>query len=216
MSKEISAILWDNDGILVDTERLYFQAAQEAMRLVDFELSVEMFREFVLLEARGAWHLLQEQGVDESKIAELKKWRDQRYVELISNHSKPMDGIVTVLEQLKKQHRMAIVTSCKPEHFALIHRESNLLHHFEFALTREQYNESKPHPEPYLTALEKMQLPAEQCLVIEDSARGLRAADDAGIRCWVVPSELTAGSDFSRAEKILNSVSEIPKAILDS
>jgi len=71
----------------------------------------------------------------------------------------------------------------------------------------------KPHPEPYLKALELSGFSREECLVIEDSPRGLAAAVSAGIRCMVIPSKFTSGNNFTGAYKILKSVRDLPGAL---
>lgn len=108
---------------------------------------------------------------------------------------------------------MAIVTSSQREPFDCIHRRGGILRHFELVLTREAYARSKPDPEPYLTALSRLGLPADECLVIEDSERGLRAAKAAGLRCWVVPSALTRGSRFEAADRVLADLNELRAAL---
>jgi HAD superfamily hydrolase (TIGR01509 family) len=110
---------------------------------------------------------------------------------------------------------MAIVTSSRPEHFALIHDRSGLLKYFDFVLTRDDYVCSKPHPEPYLTALHKSGLRPEDCRVIEDSERGLLAACRAGLGCLVIPGKLTRTGDFSSAERVLANIREVPGALDD-
>ena len=104
---------------------------------------------------------------------------------------------------------MGIVTSSEPDHFALIHQTTGLLAYFRFVLTASDYTHSKPHPEPYLLAVEHSGCRQEECLVIEDSERGLMAAKEAGIRCIVVPGEFTRGSNFAGAYKVLESLTEL-------
>ena len=98
---------------------------------------------------------------------------------------------------------MAIVTSSEPEPFAAVHARAGILHRFELALTRDQYEKAKPDPEPYLRAVERLGVARASCLVIEDSERGLRAAKAAGLTCWIVPSELTRGGRFAEADAVL-------------
>ena len=88
-------------------------------------------------------------------------------------------------------------------------RPFHSLPYFQFALTSGDYKNSKPHPEPYLKALERSGCRREECLVIEDSERGLIAAREAGLRCIVVPSELTRGRNFDGAYKVLESLTEL-------
>ncbi len=89
-----------------------------------------------------------------------------------------------------------------------------MLHFFDFVLTREDYVRSKPCAEPYLLALQRSRLKAEEVLVIEDSPRGLTAAKNAGLSCWVLPGGYTAEQDFAGADRILNSIMEVPGLLL--
>ena len=98
---------------------------------------------------------------------------------------------------------MAIVTSSEPGPFARTHARTGLLPHFELVLTRVDYTNAKPNPEPYLCAVSRLGVPPARCLVIEDSERGLRAAKAAGLACWVVPSGLTASGNFAAADAVL-------------
>ena len=132
--------------------------------------------------------------------------RDRRYQELVVAGDAAtllLPGVAEGLAALAGRFRMAIVTSSEPEPFAAAHARAGILHHFELALTREQYKEAKPAPEPYLRAVERLALAPERCLVVEDSERGLRAAKAAGLACWVVPSELTRGGRFGDADAVL-------------
>ncbi len=94
-----------------------------------------------------------------------------------------------------------------------MHAETGLLPFFDFILTREDYVLSKPDPEPYRLAMERSGCRPEECLVVEDSERGLQAALAAGIRCIVVPNDLTQGAAFAGAWRILPSCREIPGEI---
>ena len=68
----------------------------------------------------------------------------------------------------------------------------------------------KPHPDPYLMAIERSGAAPEECMAVEDSERGLEAAVVAGIRCIIVPTALTRGCRFAGAHAIVSSVSEVP------
>ena len=108
---------------------------------------------------------------------------------------------------------MAIITTCKPPDFALIHEERSILDHMEFCLTREDYDQAKPHPEPYLKGLQRFGATSAEAVVIEDSERGLKSAVAAGIDCIVVANEFTASHDFSKATAKVDTFWELPSAI---
>jgi HAD superfamily hydrolase (TIGR01509 family) len=207
------ALLWDHDGVLVDTEGLYCRSVQEVLASVGVELSPAQYRQLFLIEGKGAFHLARERGVSEAQIEALRRERGRRYLELLRSEPVLLPGVPHIVQRLSRHHRMAIVTSSEREPFELIHRGTDLLQHFELILTRDAYVHSKPHPEPYLTALVRLGLPAEACLVIEDSQRGLRAAKAAGLTCWVVPSALTQDSDFSAADCVFDSLSQLADAL---
>jgi HAD superfamily hydrolase (TIGR01509 family) len=207
------AILWDNDGVLVDTERLYFQATAEQLARVGVALSEADYLEYFLRQSCGAWHLAHERGVSVAETDALRDLRDARYLELIATHDVLLPGVERALTALAGRFRMAIVTSSQPRPFEAIHQRARILHHFEFALTRRDYAESKPHPEPYLRALERLQLAAADCLVIEDSERGLAAANAAGLTCWIVPSAQTRACRFAGADRVLANLDAVVAAL---
>ena len=208
----LQAIFFDNDGVLVDTEALYYQATRELLSTVDVPLSEEAYLELFLRQSRGAWHLAEARGVSAEQVVALKRRRDERFAALIDEAPRLIPGVSEVLARLAQRYRLAVVTSS--DHFAQIHRHTGLLQLFEFVVTPADYRFSKPHPEPYLKAIERSGLQPEQCLVVEDSERGLRAAKAAGLTCWVVPSGLTRGCAFEGADRILGSVAEVESALV--
>ena len=212
------AILFDNDGVLVDTEALYFQANREALATVGAVLDEETYVECLLREGLGVWHLAEARGVSPAGIDALRAERDRCYFDLVEQPTADLviPGVAELLPKLAARYRLAIVTSSEPGPFARTHARTGLLPHFELTLTRHDYVESKPHPEPYLTAVARLGVPAARCLVIEDSERGLRAAKAAGLACWVVPSGLTAGGNFAAADAVLPDLTVAAARLLDA
>ncbi len=204
------AIFWDNDGVLVDTEELYFQATRQVLATVGVTLTEEMYVELFMMQGRGAWHLVQTAVPGFEALSALRDRRNAIYLELLKMHSKVIDGVEEVLARLSGRYCMGIVTSSRRMHFDAIHRSSGLLKHFAFVLTREDYGRAKPDPEPYQRAVERCGLTKDHCLVVEDSERGLAAATAAGLRCVVIPGSLTAKGKFEGAAAVLSSVRSLP------
>lgn len=212
----LKALLWDHDGVLVDTEKFYYQANRELLEEVGVTLSPSDYRRFLLVEGTGAWHLAAARGCTPEQITELKRRRDARYRELLLTEDVAIAGVSELLAELQPRARMAIVTSSLRTHFDAIHSRTDIPSYFELILTREDYRVSKPDPEPYLTAVSRLGVPASQCLVIEDSERGLAAAKAAGLSCWVIPSDLTRESDFSAADRRLDGHPALRSALLSA
>jgi HAD superfamily hydrolase (TIGR01509 family) len=206
-------IFWDNDGILVDTEWLYFEATRQTLASIGIPFGEEEYRKLFLQEGRGAWHLAREAGLSGEETQNLRQRRNQMFSELLGARDLLVPGASAVLERLSPAYRHAIVTSSRRDHFTLIHKNTGLLPFFSFVLTREDYTNSKPNPEPYTKALLLSGVPSGKCLVVEDSERGLRAAKSAGLTCWIVPSVLTRGSDFRTADRVLQTIGEVAELL---
>jgi HAD superfamily hydrolase (TIGR01509 family) len=209
----IKAILWDNDGVLVDTEHLYFEATRTVLGSAGITLSQEQYVELFLMQGKGAWHLAEERGFLPTEVERLRDERNALYTRLLTAGTRPIPGITTLLDALHGKYGMGIVTSSRRDHFDLIHQSTDLLKYFDFVLTSDDCARSKPDPDLYLKAVEKTGVGVEQCVAIEDSERGLEAATRAGMRCLIVPSRLTRGRAFLGAHGVLDSVSEIPAAL---
>jgi HAD superfamily hydrolase (TIGR01509 family) len=204
----LEAVFWDNDGILVDTEELYYQATRMVLAEAGFAITAETFTELALRQGRSVFDLLRE-SFDDAAIERLRAERNARYAARLAAGVPALDGIEAVLAALHGRVTMGVVTSTNPEHFEIIHRGTGLARYFDFVLTNVDYERTKPDPAPYLAALRRSDLSAAQCIAIEDSERGLAAARAAGLRCIVVPRGLTRGGDFGAAYRVLDDVRDI-------
>ncbi|MFL6871856.1 MAG: HAD family hydrolase [Candidatus Azotimanducaceae bacterium] len=207
-STDYKYILWDNDGVLVNTEQWYFAATREALAELGVQLPIDAYQQ-IMIQGRSSWELAAQAGVDPQQIKDGQDLRDELYRTYLRNNDLRIKGVFEVLSELAQHYQMAIVTTCRRDDFELIHSNLDLLQFMQFVLTREDYAESKPHPEPYLTALQKFSATSSQALVVEDSERGLRAAQAAAIDCAVVDYHFTRGHDFSAAQYRLQTLKEL-------
>ncbi len=204
-------VLFDHDGVLVDTEPLYFAATRQHLARLGVDLGHE---QFLALQVRGgnAWQLVDpalEKRVDEERDA-----RNATYQHLLRSRPIEIEGVLDTLQALAGMVKMCIVTTARRDDFELIHRHRSIVPYMDFVLCREDYERSKPDPEPYLTALARFDVAPENALVVEDSARGLAAAMAAGLDCAVVHSPFTAGQDFTGARYQLEKLAALEE-ILD-
>jgi HAD superfamily hydrolase (TIGR01509 family) len=205
----LQGILWDNDGVLVDTERLFYEANRDLFQRYGVALDEQHFFDWYLADNCGAWHLMAPVPGPQ-RIEALRAERNRAYAQrLAGEHIPAMDGVAALLAALAPRVRMGVVTSSNADHFHIIHGRLDLLRHFEFVLTGESYADSKPSPEPYLLGLERLGLPARDCVVIEDSPRGLQAAVAAGIRCIVLRHALTRRHSFPGAYRVVDSMAQL-------
>ena len=203
-------IFWDNDGVLMETEHLYFQANAEALAQAGVELTLEEFCRVSLRRGESVLELAAGAGRNDSVAAELRRFRDGIYYRLLGEEARAIPGVRDALTRLHGRLPMAIVTSCRRENFLQMHRASGLLGYFDFILTREDYGASKPDPEPYLTACARAGLSPDRCLAIEDSERGVVSAARAGLAVAAIPGEMNRGGDFGAARWLLEGIHELP------
>jgi HAD superfamily hydrolase (TIGR01509 family) len=208
-------LLLDHDGVLVDTEPWYFRAGQRA--LADLGLTVDR-DDYLQGMSRGlgTWARARAAGVDEATIGRQRELRDAEHQEYLRTEAIEIDGVVDVLAELARHVRMAIVTTAKRADFDLIHEQRRIVPFMEFVLVREDYQQAKPRPEPYLTGLERFGATTDEALVVEDSARGLASAVAAGIDCAVVHNDFTRGQDFSGATWRIDSLSQLADIVVRS
>ena len=209
-------ILWDNDGVLVDTERWYFQATREIFAGVGIALTVELYFEYFLSRSSGTSQFASVHGVSEADIAEMQGARNERYLQMLEQEEITIAGVRETLARLRPHFVMGIVTSSRRPHFETMHRRTGLLEFFDFAITHEDYARSKPASDPYLAAVARSGLPAGRCLAIEDAPRGLIAARAATLDCWVIPTELTRRATFSGATRVLDRITDVSALLLDA
>jgi len=206
-------IFWDNDGVLMETEHLYYQANAEALAQAGVELTLENFCRISLRQGESVLSLAAVAGQGGGEPAELRRVRDEIYFRLLGEEARVYPGVQDTLERLHGRLPMAIVTSCRRENFLQMHRDSGLLCYFDFFLTREDYFASKPDPEPYRTACARAGLQPGRCLAIEDSERGVISAARAGLVVAAIPGEMNRGGDFGAARWLMDNIHELPKLL---
>ncbi|MGH8967791.1 MAG: HAD family hydrolase [Actinomycetes bacterium] len=207
-------VLFDHDGVLVDTEFWYYTAGERALADVGFTLDKDQYLRD-MSHGLGTWAQVRAAGVDERTIARQRTVRDAYYQEYLRTEAIEIDGVSDVLAELSQHVRMAVVTTSKRADFDLIHESRQILPFMDFMLVREDYTHAKPHPEPYLTGLKAFGATRDEALVVEDSSRGLRSAVAAGIDCAVVENDFTSSQDFSRASHRIDTLTELKDLVLD-
>jgi HAD superfamily hydrolase (TIGR01509 family) len=207
-------LLFDHDGVLVDTEFWYYKAGERALADIGLTLDKDRYLED-MNQGLGTWAQAKAAGIDEQTISRQREVRNDYYQEYLRTEAIEIEGVVETLAELSKHVRMAIVTTAKRADFDLIHRKRQVRQFMDFVLVREDYKLAKPHPEPYLTGLRRFAATREETLVVEDSLRGLNSAVAAGIDCAIVYNDFTKAHDFSRASYQIETLMELKDIILN-
>lgn len=202
-------ILFDNDGVLVHTEPLYFKANIMALKEY-FNISLE-FEEYMKIMSEGTtvWQKAFEKGFSQKEIEIAKNQRNEYYQNFLRTENILIPQVKKVLEKLSKKYKMGIVTTSRRVDFEIIHKNLGIVDYMDFVLCEEDYNFAKPHPEPYLKGLEMFKADKDEAIVIEDSTRGLSSAYKAGIQCVIVKNKFIITQDFSKASYFIDTLGEL-------
>lgn len=207
-------ILFDNDGVLVHTEPLYFKANIKALKEF-FDISLE-FEEYMKIMSEGTtvWQKAWDRGFSQEEIQIARNKRNKYYQEYLKSENILIDGVKEVLKELSKNYKMAIITTSRRVDFEIIHKDLGIVDFMDFVLCEEDYEFAKPHPQPYLKGLEIFGAAKNEAIVVEDSKRGLTAAYRARIECVIVKNDFTTTQDFSQATFFIESLKQL-KTILN-
>jgi HAD superfamily hydrolase (TIGR01509 family) len=223
----LKAIIFDCDGVLVDTERdahrVGFNRAFKAMG-IDAEWEVELYGK-LLLVAGGKERMrayfddygwpedkVAEFGSRDALIAELHKTKTQITSELVLSLA-VRPGILRIVDQARAAGvKLGVCTTSNPKFIDAVldlfgpERKAA----FAFVHAGDVVAKKKPAPDIYLMALETLALPAHECVVIEDSRNGLLAAKGAGLPCLITTSTYTVDEDFSEADRVVPELGDAP------
>ena len=206
-------ILFDNDGVLVETENWYYEANKKALKKLGLDLDFDFYQS-IMIKGGSAFELAQINQIENDVIEKHRKIRDEYYQEFLLTKDLAIPNVKKVLNNLSKKYKMAIVTTSRRVDFELIHKNRGISDFMEFILCVEDYAKAKPNPEPYLKGLEKFGAKNEETIVVEDSQRGLISAVNAKIDCAIVKNKFTITQNFSKAKYFLETIEDL-EAILN-
>jgi HAD superfamily hydrolase (TIGR01509 family) len=209
----IKAVLWDNDGVLADTEALFFEATRAAFARAGLSLTQARWAAHYLGEGRTSKDIALSLGCDPDRITQLIDERNNRYRSLLQRPPQLRPQVSETLAALFGHVKMALVTDCRREQLNLVHETNNVLGFFDVIVTGDDCSLTKPHPAPYLAAVKALQVDPRHCIAVEDSPKGLASANAAGIPCIVVPHDLTLILQFPNALSVERDVSGVLRHI---
>ncbi|MBI3818050.1 MAG: HAD family phosphatase [Planctomycetes bacterium] len=212
MPSAATAILWDLDGTLVDSEPLHRRAILEALAARGADPTALDPRDFVGRGERDFWLFCKDRFSLAEPVEALVDHKDSIYTEMVRVELQVMPGAIDCLEQFAAARKpMAIASGSSPRAIAAAVSAVGLGHYFRELVSSldPAVRRSKPHPDVFLEAARRLGVDPRECLVIEDAQWGVRAAVAAGMRVIVVPNSWTRDHDFSGAEKVLKSLAEL-------
>jgi len=191
LPRPVKAVVFDMDGLLVDTEQIVFDAMSATARGVGLELPFEVFKRMVGLPAMHSDEILREHF---GAGFEITSWRAgvSHHFDAIAEAGIALKaGVVELLDGLDAHGLPRAIATSSTRH-AVEHSlgQHGLIDRFDAIISRELQTRHKPHPEPFLKAAEAIRMAPQDCLALEDSHNGVRAAAAAGMMTVMVPDLL--------------------------
>ena len=216
---KIKALIWDFDGLIIDTEGAIFQSWQELYQFYGCQLPLERWLETIgTTEASfdPADELERQFGrqLDWDKIEPNRAQREAEFI----NKLAPLPGVEDMLHTAKAYGLKIGLASCSPCNWVAGNlTRLGLIEYFDCLITSEDVSHSKPDPEVFQAALAALGLKPDQAVVFEDSLNGVLAAKRAGLFTIAVPCALTYHLAFDKADLRLDSLAEMSfEELLDS
>jgi len=202
------AIIFDFDGLIVDTETAIYQAWAELYQKFDQELLLSDYSQCVGSDFATSYD---PQTALEERHGKPIEWdnvipeKDERIRELLlAQDTRP--GVRQLIEQISDAGLdRAVASSSTFNWVGGWLRKLGLDHHFPIVRCRDHVERIKPSPDLFLAAAEKLGVAPHEALVLEDSVNGLKAANAAGIPCVIVHNTVTSAGDFAGARNVFHS-----------
>lgn len=204
----IQALIFDFDGLILDTESPLVQAWQEIYRSYELELPVEHWAQMLgqSTDPPEAYEHLEQQIASAVDRERIKQQRIAREAELIQDQ-KPLPGVEALIEEATLRGFQLAIASSSDHAWVEGHlARLNLIGHFKAILCAEDVRSTKPAPDLYMRALQDLGLQAQDAIALEDSAYGGQAALAAGLACVVIPNAITRLASFEEGLIMLDTL----------
>ena len=210
------ALLFDMDGVLIDSEPLHKKIEQDILLELGVNLPLEEHFKYASMGLEF-WNIMEERfGFNRKTTAdELHREKAARYLEaLTSKPILPIDGLEDLLcAATQKGMVLAVASSSSTVNINLVLNAIGLKHYFTLIVSGEQVPLNKPNPDIYLKTSELLKLEPTVCMVVEDSANGVKSAKGAGMYCVGFRNLSSGNQDISPADVIVDSLREIIELI---
>lgn len=207
----IQAILFDLDGLMVDSEPLAKQAWRMLLARYDHSLDQGTVQDLFGLRSADSVRLVQERFSLPLSAEQVASQQKEIFRSLLQEGTlRTMPGLSDLLQAIDARGLIRAVATSSGRDWASFALDAiGAGQGFAAVITSDLVRNGKPAPDIYLAVARALSLPPEACLALEDSPAGVQAAKAAGMRCVAVPNEMTAGMDLSAADWILPSLGAV-------
>ena len=209
----VRGVIFDLDGVIADTERLQWQAYRRVLGELGVDIGLEEYRRHWIAGGFGPEYACRTYALPIGPD-ELRARKAPVYAALLHQGVTPCPGALEALRRLRPTHRLGLATNTVHAEVTFILERLGVARLLHAVVAREDYLRPKPAPDAYLAAAAALGLAPDECAVVEDTERGLRAALAARTRAIALPSDLTFDNDFTGAACRLAHLDELTAELL--
>ena len=189
--RPVKAVVFDMDGLLIDTEVLWRDGMIGAARAMGRELTMDAFRRMIGTPATRTREILHEEFGADFAVDPFLDDASRRFHDDLDVEKLLKAGVIELLDHLDARGLPRAIATSSPHEAVEAHLSpSGVLNRFNAVIARGDYERGKPAPDPFLNAAKALGVPPEDCLALEDSHAGVRAAHAAGMMTVMVPDLL--------------------------
>ena len=186
------AVLWDMDGVLVDTGDFHFQSWKETFEELHVPFDREDFRKTFGMNNAGILEWIFGRKPDPEEVSRISDKKESLFRELVKGKAEPLPGVLDWLKQFQTwEIKQAITSSAPPENIEVLVAELEIEDFFDAIISGFDLP-GKPNPDVFLKAANALQVGPENCVVIEDAIAGVEGAKRAGMKCIAVTTTNSA------------------------
>ena len=208
----IQTVIFDMDGVIVDTEPVHHYAYVQHFKQLNIEVSPEMYASFTGNSTKNIYERLKETYNLAQDVQTLLETKRNLFNDAFDSKEDLylLDGVEDLIKDLYSNGMQLVLASSSANvTIERIFDRFNLHHYFTHKVSGEDFPKSKPHPAIFLKAAELAQTPVENCIVIEDSTNGIQAAKSADIYCVGYDSFHSKLQDYSKADRVITHFNEL-------
>lgn len=209
----MKAIIFDMDGLMIDSERLYRQAQQDIAGQFNQVMTEETRMKMMGRKPIESLRLFVKELNIPMDPAELLEIRNNVMREKLKNELVPMPGLTHIIDTFHGKLKLAICTGAQAEFLDIVVDKLKIRDKFSVLQNSDDIEKGKPDPEMYLKTCKRLDLNPGECIVLEDSLNGVLAGKGAGCYVIAVPSEYTKSQNFAAADFIADSLFDAAKHI---